>query len=419
MFLAGHATESGTGGDLHDEDDFVAAYESSSDDELADAITQLHGLISASEAELFSCVVAFSRRRSFEQDGCRNMTEWLVARLSISIETARRYARVADALAQLPHLRATFARGEVSLDQLAPVTRIATPESDALLAESLPGYSAAEAQAISQRARKLDPEDEAEAHSRRFLSLKRDGQCTKVSGRLSGIDGDTVRSALERIAERYGPDPETGTYEPFGARMADALCDLAGAAISEDADPDRADVVVHVDADVLAGTEEGAAETGSGRDVSAEAARRAACDCRRQTWTHDRSTGSIDIGRMSRSIPPSLRRYLRLRDGTCRFPGCGQTRLVAGHHMWHWGKGGPTDRANLSSLCRRHHRLVHEGGWKMEGNAEGTVTFVSPHGKRVSSTRAPFREEIRRRMIFDDVGTRGEESALSEVRGGT
>ncbi|MCI0517308.1 MAG: HNH endonuclease, partial [Woeseiaceae bacterium] len=41
----------------------------------------------------------------------------------------------------------------------------------------------------------------------------------------------------------------------------------------------------------------------------------------------------------------------------------------------HWVHGGETSLDNLVQLCRRHHRLVHEGGFACEKDANGRVTF--------------------------------------------
>ena len=60
---------------------------------------------------------------------------------------------------------------------------------------------------------------------------------------------------------------------------------------------------------------------------------------------------------------PGLRRFLTIRDGTCRFPGCRAPahRCDADHRIPHV-RGGPTCEDNLQSLCGYHHRLKHEGG---------------------------------------------------------
>jgi hypothetical protein len=64
----------------------------------------------------------------------------------------------------------------------------------------------------------------------------------------------------------------------------------------------------------------------------------------------------LNVGRKTRSIPPSLRHALNARDRARRFPGCANTRYVDAHHIQHWARGGETRLSNLV-----HHRQVHEG----------------------------------------------------------
>ncbi|MEM8817798.1 MAG: HNH endonuclease signature motif containing protein, partial [Pseudomonadota bacterium] len=82
--------------------------------------------------------------------------------------------------------------------------------------------------------------------------------------------------------------------------------------------------------------------------------------------------------RKSRSIPPAIRRALRLRDRGCRFPGCTHSRFVDGHHVKHWADGGETSLDNLVLLCRHHHRLVHEGSYGCRRTADGRFVFTTP-----------------------------------------
>ncbi len=71
-------------------------------------------------------------------------------------------------------------------------------------------------------------------------------------------------------------------------------------------------------------------------------------------------------GRVYRTAPLTLRRALEVRDRHCRFPGCrvDPSRCEA-HHVLEWELGGPTCLSNMVLLCRAHHMLVHEGGWRI------------------------------------------------------
>ena len=94
---------------------------------------------------------------------------------------------------------------------------------------------------------------------------------------------------------------------------------------------------------------------------------------------HDAEGNVIEVGARTRTIPPALRRALHHRDQGCRFPGCG-VRFGQGHHIRHWAQGGPTTLSNLTMLCRRHHRAVHEEGYQVERQADGELQFKRPNG---------------------------------------
>ncbi len=80
-----------------------------------------------------------------------------------------------------------------------------------------------------------------------------------------------------------------------------------------------------------------------------------------------------------------MRRALKSRDKGCRFPGCSNTKYVDHHHIHHWADGGETKASNLISLCRFHHRLVHEGGITILRLDDGAVRFVKPNGSSYDS----------------------------------
>jgi len=120
--------------------------------------------------------------------------------------------------------------------------------------------------------------------------------------------------------------------------------------------------------------------------VPVTSARRILCDAAMESLLDDGDGNQMRLGRRSRVVRRRLRRAVRLRDGGCRFPGCTRRGWLDAHHMIHWIDGGLTDLENLLSLCRFHHRRVHEGGWTIHGNPTGTLTFVDPTGRTIIDT---------------------------------
>ena len=151
---------------------------------------------------------------------------------------------------------------------------------------------------------------------------------------------------------------------------------------------ERYQVVLHVDSDTLtkAGSGLGRSELDDGTRVSAETSRRLSCDASVVPIRRGTDGNVLDVGRRTRTIPPSLRRALEARDRGCRFPGCG-LRFTDAHHVKHWADGGETALANLVLLCAHHHRLVHEEGWNIEWWGAGRPAFVDPRGQKHFSAK--------------------------------
>ncbi|MHA6667916.1 HNH endonuclease signature motif containing protein [Homoserinimonas sp. A447] len=86
---------------------------------------------------------------------------------------------------------------------------------------------------------------------------------------------------------------------------------------------------------------------------------------------------SVDTYRPSEK----LRRFLRIRDGRCRFPGCTRppNRCDLDHTVAA-DVGGPTTVDNLAHLCRGDHTLKHHGGWSVKQLAPGVLEWTSPNG---------------------------------------
>jgi hypothetical protein len=213
---------------------------------------------------------------------------------------------------------------------------------------------------------------------------------------------EAAREALYRQGNSVSTETlDDVSAEPpaFGQQQADALGLLAETALHHGIDPgtagERYQVVVHVDAPVLAETDgpadpsaPGQSALEGGAHVSAETSRRLACDATRVVMRHDTDGRVTEVGARTRTIPPALRRALQHRDRGCRFPGCGLP-FGQGHHIKHWAHNGPTTLSNLAMLCRRHHRTVHEDGYQVERQPDGELRFRRPDGRLLPQVPSP------------------------------
>ncbi|HVB43461.1 MAG TPA: DUF222 domain-containing protein [Streptosporangiaceae bacterium] len=97
----------------------------------------------------------------------------------------------------------------------------------------------------------------------------------------------------------------------------------------------------------------------------------------------------LDVGTATDTIPPHLRRAVILRDIHCGFPGCVERNCQV-HHIIPVCQGGPTSLENLVLGCSFHHLVaIHNWGWKLVLNADGTKTAISPDGSRVLRSHGP------------------------------
>jgi hypothetical protein len=367
----------------------------------AHAVEQLAALTCATTAQALQVIAIMDRAEDHRLDGALDMASWLVATLHVSVSTARSWVRVARALEQLPCLQACFASGRMSFDQIAAATKLATPETDDVLADRLPGCSAAEIEAMAQQHRRRTRRDAQRTHDHRHLVWRKDLDTDgyHYRGFLPGPEAAIVNAALEARAERMGPDAATGLWAPFEQRCADALVEMGRQDLTDNPGPDPTLVVVHVDAESLAADGAGNGTLDTDVQIPFDTMWRLLCDTAIELNVDGPDGTCVGVGRAQRTPPRWLRRRIQRRDqGHCRFPGCGR-KIRQVHHIEWWHRDhGPTDSWNLVGLCWAHHHLVHEGGWTIEGNADQQLTFSSPHGRTLSSRPPPLLSGTRQRI---------------------
>lgn len=377
-------------------------------DDLTAEICRLHEAMLTCQAALLDVIAAYQDAGYYTADGAHSMGDWLTLTLGVSGSTARDWARTAGRLSDLPAVAEVFADGDLSYDQTRVLARFVTPDDDADWAWEGPRHSVDDLNRIARRARPVTARESQDTHAKRRLEFywNHEAGTVDLKGRLPEDDGQTVCVALERIvdASLRTSDRTREAREPYAALLADALTELAGLRLGADPDPDRATLIVAVDAQALTNPDSTVSDTDDaseparrggwiqgGPAISAETVRRLGCDCRYQTVTFDEYGIAIGLGRTQRSIPAPLSRTIVLRDVTCRWPGCGRTRRLRIHHIIHWANGGRSDTDNLCSLCPAHHRLLHEGRYHITGNANTTLTFKRPDTTPIATSRPPPR----------------------------
>ena len=311
------------------------------------------------------------------------------------------------------------------------MVRVATPETEATLLEYAQSTSAARLEQLARRWKTLSRDgeisaEEARNRSRTFsVTIDADGMYV-LRGRLEPEVGAVLMRAIEAASDALyrGEDAEA---RPRGRqRRADAAGLVAERALAagfggdggraagggdeagdgeggEVRGPGRAEalsgtraeryqVVVHTEAATLCERGETGRSELDGVRVCAETSRRMACDAARVAMCH-RDGEVVSVGRRQRTIPPHIRRALEERDRGCRYPGCA-SRFTEAHHVKHWADGGETSLANTVLLCRRHHRLVHEGKTRMALDRDGKAAFFTRAGQVIGSA-PPLQAEVR------------------------
>ena len=209
--------------------------------EREDAILQLTAAISALQQALFELVAAHNESESWRQDGAASIEQWLVASCQVGPATARKWARNATALRELPAIDQALGTGRLSYDQVRPLTRFATSETDQELADEAQMLSVSQLQRMARHSRDLSIESTVDAGRRRSLRRhwNRGGTALRLNGELPAADGRVVVESLERLAKSIDRDPESGLFDPWESRCADALAQMASQSLGADADPDH------------------------------------------------------------------------------------------------------------------------------------------------------------------------------------
>ena len=362
--------------------------------QLGERIVELAARINIATYEMLTLIAEFDRREGWAEDGSTSCAEWLAVTTGRMFGTARENVRVAHALEDLPLTSAEMKTGKLSYAKVRAMTRVATPKTEKTLLKYAHAGSAAKLEQIVRGWKHLSRDGELTAeearHQSRAFSVVIDGDGMYVMrGRLEPEVGAVLMRAIEAASDALYRAEHPDGRPRSRQRRADAAGLVAEQALAagfggeSGTRAERYQVAVHTEMATLEKDGEPGRSEVDGVRVSAESSRRMACDAAVVPMTH-REGEVMGVGRKTRTIPPHIRRALEERDRGCRYPGCG-SRFTEAHHVTHWADGGDTSLANTVLLCRRHHRVVHEGRMRMALNREGQAVFFTKKGKMIAS----------------------------------
>ena len=224
---------------------------------LGNQIAELSARIDAATYELLCHLHEFDRQHGWE--GWRSCAHWLNWRTGLDLGAAREKLRVAAALADLNHVSAAMARGQLSYSKVRALTRVASPATEARLLAVALCATAAQVERLVRAWRRVDRDAQPDAEqvllASRALTMQVDEDgMVLLRGRLPPEVGALLLRAVEAALEQV-PASAEGDEPTIAQRRADALGLVAESALAGGLDPgnpaDRFQVTVHVQADAL------------------------------------------------------------------------------------------------------------------------------------------------------------------------
>jgi len=360
------------------------------------------------DAVLVQRVGVFDATEGWGADGAYSFACWLRARADISRAESLQLARFAKTLRTMPATETAVTEGKLSPAKarlLAGVinerTRERFDEQETFLIDQIQGLdldSAKIALAYWKRLADSDGPDPGDpTRNRASITTGLDGRW-HLDADLDPASGAIVSAVLRAIVERMHQDGrfgDLGIHNSAARRNADGLVEMAMRASGTN--PNRPavhpEIVIVVPHERLSEPEPDpfappAHLIGTGPLDLAEVFRLALLGAV-STMTIDAQGRPLNLGRRQRLATPDQWIALRVRDRGCVTPGCDRPPdYCQAHHLKWWDRDtGPTDLANLALTCTAHHHLIHDQGWHLDPQPDGTWQLTRPDGTTVDPPR--------------------------------
>jgi hypothetical protein len=339
-----------------------------------------------------------------EETGARSTATWLANETRDGHGATQRAAKLAKAMGRCRLVGDALATGTLNTAQARVITEAieALPkELDQDLREKAEAHLVGEADKFGPRElarlgervlEAIAPEVADEAEYQRLLAQERRAKAaTKLFFRKRG-DGSTDINARvpDHVANRLRTyvDPYTSPRNsrlgdvdelPLSRRRGEAFCalleNLPASGLPRQGGT-ATTVGVTIDLDTLL-KEAGFATTSTGDRITAEEARRMACNAGIIPFVMGGKSVIHDQGRKRRLFADAIRVALNLLYPECTTVDCSiPAAWCEAHHKVPWAKGGKTRLEDGTLLCPFHHHRAHDPGWDTHHHANGSTTFT-------------------------------------------
>ena len=353
---------------------------------LFEELAELAGQRNAIDGRIVDIVAEIERDELCGMTGARSVAALVAWKLGASSANAHTIATIARRRAEFPRCAAGMRQGRLSLDQVGVIAARAGEGSDKHYAQLAQVATVNQLRTAVKLEPRPDPEPRPQPEPSITKTTNEQGSCWRIQ--LPPLDAAKFDAALashrEALITEWKHDngtsqgtsgqrpPLPGTLEAFW-RLVETGWDTEA---TRRPHGQHTTVVVHLD------VERRAAALHRGPLLSEAERQYLSCDATCEVW-FQRAGQLIGAGRTTRGINRRLRRALEHRQPSCAVPGCGATRGLHAHHIWHWEDGGATELANLVLVCPYHHRAHHRGLITITGTA--TALTVTDSAGRVLS----------------------------------
>jgi len=388
----------------------------------AECLAGLQSVVDAANAQMLPVVAASDVAGDAELlAGARSTAAWLKHSLRWSGRDAAGVVRAARGLRDglLSGAADELAEGRMSLQHVREIGRAvgalpapAQEPAARILTEAAKSLAVDDLGRLGRQVRHMvDPDGAMASHDDNYL--RRRLHMSELLDGMVALDGLLDAEAAATLNAALAPFlvPTSDDARTTPQRRADGLTELARLAL------DTASVAElgkeqphltllsaaelpasHLRVASTAGKSTFLASSGTslpGEPVPPQVVHRLSCDSTVRLSLLGQQGEVLFLGRRQRLFSPSQRHAMAIRDGGCRFPGCGMpAAFTDAHHIVSWREGGPSDVTNGLLLCRFHHRRVHEGSWTIRSDtaappdANATVWFAPPRGAPVRASLA-------------------------------